>query len=397
MKKVYFKFRILGIAALIIILGFLFNFFYTTQVLSNKQYTTVWNWDDDHDAPVFLTMSLSKKWAEQNLYTGGQYDFSIYNRTKSDITDWTIDMELPDDIHTIRDGNIWNVTYKQAAGRLHLESDEYTSVIQHDSFKTFGMILIGDGEFKPLPVTISYKLKASVFTQPLFTVLTFLAFIWCMYLVVCISEYVIKRKAADKERKDKEIILQSMSTFINFIDAKDPYTKGHSQRVATIAAELARRMGMTETEAEHLYYAGMLHDAGKIGVPDGILKKVGILTADEYRIIQQHSSIGGLMLSNFTSIEGIREAALYHHERYDGKGYPEGRNGKDIPLFGRIICVADTYDAMARDRCYRKHLSKEKILSEFMENSGTQFDPSIATFMIEMVKDGTAESITDGM
>ena len=197
MKKVYLKLRILGIAAAAILLGYLFNYFYTTQVISERKHTTVWNWEEGHDDEIYLTMNISKKWTEQDYYTGGQYDFTIYNPTGTDISNWTIDTELAPDVHTIRDGEIWNVDYKQAAGRLHLEPDEFTAFVGAGSYKPFGMILICDNEFKPGPVTITYWLKASVIKQPLFTILTILAFLWCMYLVVCISEYNIKKKAAD--------------------------------------------------------------------------------------------------------------------------------------------------------------------------------------------------------
>ena len=276
---------------------------------------------------------------------------------------------------------------------LHLTALPDTTEVEAGDNQTFGMVMVSEEIWSPVPVTFSYMKEYNPIQLPSFIILVLLAFAWAMFLVQALSEQNEKTKAARQEEQNRLIILQSMGTFVNFIDAKDPYTKGHSQRVATVAAELARRMELGEKIVNHVYYAGLLHDAGKISVPDSILKKVGILTPEEYKVMQQHPVTGGQMLKEFTSISGIREGALYHHERFDGHGYPEGLSGMDIPLFGRIICVADAYDAMARDRCYRKHLDKEKILAEFTEHSGKQFDPHIAGIMIDMLISGEAEEL----
>jgi HD-GYP domain-containing protein (c-di-GMP phosphodiesterase class II) len=154
-------------------------------------------------------------------------------------------------------------------------------------------------------------------------------------------------------------------------------------------------MGMDQDEQDDIYYIALLHDIGKIGIPDNILNKKGALTPEERAIIQTHPAVGGKVLENFTALEDIDDGAKYHHERYDGKGYCDGLSGKDIPLVARIIGVADSYDAMASDRCYRPALSKEKILSELQENSGTQFDPEIVPYMVEMIHEGAVPVQTD--
>lgn len=195
-------------------------------------------------------------------------------------------------------------------------------------------------------------------------------------------------------RKEKEayrnIVDQSMKTFANTIDAKDSYTNGHSIRVARYSREIARRMGLSEEEQENIYYTAMLHDIGKIGIPDSILNKPDKLTKDERDVIQTHVSMGGDILKNFNALEGISDGARYHHERYDGKGYCSHIKGDDIPLTARIICVADTYDAMSSDRCYRKALPQSVIREELIKGAGTQFDPEIVPYMLEMMDDGTA-------
>ncbi len=193
-----------------------------------------------------------------------------------------------------------------------------------------------------------------------------------------------------KQKQYHDIVNQSLETFAHAIDAKDQNTNGHSQRVAIYSAEIAKRMGMSDEEQEQIYYMGMLHDIGKIGIPDAILKKPGKLTEGEMQIIRNHPTIGGEILKDFTAIQGISDGARYHHERYDGNGYNEGLKGEEIPLAARIICVADSYDTMSSKRVYKELHEENYILSELDQCSGKQFDPEIVPFMIEMIKDGTA-------
>ena len=197
-------------------------------------------------------------------------------------------------------------------------------------------------------------------------------------LVILLVEKSRKVDVLQKKQKQyHDIVNQSLETFAHAIDAKDQNTNGHSQRVAIYSAEIAKRMGMSDEEQEQIYYMGMLHDIGKIGIPDAILKKPGKLTEEE-------------MQKDFTAIQGISDGARYHHERYDGNGYNEGLKGKEIPLAARIICVADSYDTMSSKRVYKELHEENYILSELDRCSGKQFDPAIVPFMIEMIKDGTA-------
>lgn len=203
------------------------------------------------------------------------------------------------------------------------------------------------------------------------------------------------RRIQERQRELQAILLQSLQSFARVIDAKDPDTKGHSFRVARYARELARRMHLSEDEQDRIYHIALLHDIGKIGIPDHILNKQGPLTAEEKAIVKTHPDIGGHVLEGFTALEGIADGARYHHERYDGSGYCEGKKGTDIPLVARIIGVADSYDTMSSNRCYRAALSKEKIISELKENAGTQFDPEIVPFMLAMIEDGTVPAKED--
>ena len=169
------------------------------------------------------------------------------------------------------------------------------------------------------------------------------------------------------------------------IDAKDAYTHGHSTRVAEYSRAIARRLGKSEAECRNIYLSALLHDVGKIGISNNIINKEGRLTKEEYETIKQHPVIGAQILSNITQIPHIANGAYYHHERYDGKGYPSGLSGKKIPEIGRIIAVADAYDAMTSNRSYRKQLPQDIARKEIGTGIGSQFDPDIAKIMIAMI------------
>lgn len=162
------------------------------------------------------------------------------------------------------------------------------------------------------------------------------------------------------------------------VDAKDPYTCGHSQRVALFGREIALRAGVREPLVERVYMAGLLHDVGKIGVPEEVLRKPGKLTDEEFAQMKQHVVIGARILKDVKQVHDLIPGVLYHHERYDGKGYPHNLAGQDIPLVARILCVADCFDAMTSNRTYRKALPIEVALMEIRRCAGTQFDPVLA-------------------
>lgn len=193
------------------------------------------------------------------------------------------------------------------------------------------------------------------------------------------------RKAEEKKRQFQRLSIQVMQSLAGAIDAKDKYTKGHSQRVAMYAREIAKRYGYDDEKQEDIYFAGMLHDIGKIGIPNEIINKTGKLTDEEYEMIKTHPVIGAEILSNISEIPNIAVGARWHHERYDGKGYPDGLKGKDIPELARIIGVADAYDAMTSKRSYRDVLSQEIVRAEIEKGIGTQFDPVFAKIMLEMI------------
>lgn len=212
-------------------------------------------------------------------------------------------------------------------------------------------------------------------------------------VLICVLAYKLilelkTRQLRHRQQEYKDITDQALKTIANTIDAKDKYTKGHSVRVAGYSKELARRLGLSEEEQENIYYIALLHDIGKIGIPDAILNKPGKLTDEEFETMKSHTLIGGEILEDFTTLPHIGDGALAHHENYDGSGYPAHRHGEEIPMVARIIRAADSYDAMATQRAYRSSMSTDYILSEFQKFSGIQFDPCIAKLVVDMISSG---------
>ena len=175
--------------------------------------------------------------------------------------------------------------------------------------------------------------------------------------------------------KLEEMFFGIIRAFAKAVEAKDPYTSGHVERVENLSYHLAKAAGLKGEDLKKARIAGILHDVGKIGIPDEILKKPSKLTKKEYEIIKKHVIYSKEILEPISELKDIIPGIYYHHERYDGKGYPEGKKGEEIPLVARIISIVDAFDAMASDRPYRKALSKKRIVREFLKNKGKQFDP----------------------
>lgn len=183
----------------------------------------------------------------------------------------------------------------------------------------------------------------------------------------------------------KTLSVEVMEALAHTIDAKDEYTRGHSVRVAKYSRMLAEKMNLPAKDCENVYYMGLLHDIGKIGVPNSIINSKTELTEEEYSVIKTHPGLGFDILAEIKSRPDLVIGAKWHHERYDGKGYPDGKAGEDIPLPARIIAVADSYDAMTSNRSYRNFLPQEEVRSEIEQNSGSQFDPAVAECMLSII------------
>ena len=188
-----------------------------------------------------------------------------------------------------------------------------------------------------------------------------------------------------KTEKLSHAYIQIVQALAASVDAKDRYTHGHSSRVAEYSREIARRAGFSRTEQDDIYMAGLLHDVGKIGISDAIINKPAKLTDEEYAAIKTHPAVGAEILKKITDLPWLVVGARWHHERYDGRGYPDGLAGEAIPEIARIIAVADTYDAMTSNRSYRGSMPQERVRAEIERCKGSQFDPAFADIMLNMI------------
>lgn len=182
----------------------------------------------------------------------------------------------------------------------------------------------------------------------------------------------------------QSMFLGTLEALTTSIDAKDPYTCGHSERVAYLASHLASQIGLAKEVCERIHIAGLVHDVGKIGVPEAVLCKPGRLTDDEFALIKKHPEIGHQILHDIKLMDDVLPGVLYHHERYDGRGYPHQKKGEDIPLMARIIGLVDAFDAMSSNRTYRTAMNREKVLDEIRKGAGSQFDPALAEAFLKI-------------
>lgn len=333
---------------------------------------------------IYATSSKISQWTTK-AGTATKYNFVLNNNGNIGIKNWILILPVSQTTEVV---GFEGIAVSRDDQVLMLEPDYRHLTLDPGDSLQFSLSLNSSDSFVPTKLSFSGYKVFDVAANTRSRIIIAALIIWLVAFVgFFVTRFNLKNYRA-KQKNDVRIILQSMNTFINFIDAKDPYTRGHSKRVAMYAAEIAKRMRLSEDEVQNIYYAGLLHDAGKISVPDAVLNKPGKLSDEERRQIQEHTIAGGKMLKHFSSLRGIRETALYHHERYDGKGYPEGLSGESIPLYARIVGVADSYDAMSSNRVYRRHLNKDEIIEEIQQGSGTQFDPEIVPYMVDMINDG---------
>ncbi len=384
---------------------------------------------------ISIKIAKSSSWEKNDevlgtdTYNGIIYESTITNLSQNSLETWTATFNIKEDcyinqawcgsveVHQFRDGvekvkkiidlrsateeledseldyiidssSTWLISLKEGDYIVYYpDSDkggEYPLESQKDA--TIGMILYAKGTDIDLSnCTVNYKLKESYFEGTVATIYIGLFIVWCVGLLCYISISIIITQYEKRLASKEKVIQEVFDVFSNFVDAKDPYTHGHSERVAEYSEKIAEKLGMKKEECKNVYRIATLHDIGKCYVPDEILNKPSRLTDEEFEKIKQHTTKGAEMVKNFSSIPHISDGALYHHERYDGKGYPTGKSGQDIPLIGRIICVADAFDAMNSNRIYRKKLSKDTIIQELINGKGTQFDPNIVDAFIEIL------------
>ncbi len=209
------------------------------------------------------------------------------------------------------------------------------------------------------------------------------------FVATAMQRRTIKRQSNEMAmlRQKNSLVKGTVLTIAHMVDAKDVYTAKHSSRVTKYSLMIGERLGFSQEELQNLERAALLHDIGKVGIPDRILNKKGKLTKEEFQVMQTHPVLGSEILKDFDFAPEIREGAMAHHERYDGTGYPNGLAGEDIPLFGRIIGIADAYDAMSSNRIYRPKCTTAYIVNEFRQGRGTQFDPKLCDIFLDLMEE----------
>lgn len=384
-SKLLRKIKIAGLTLLSFLICFLFLQFYVVYINSHDLVTDL----NSDKSNVGFTYDISKRWTEHShgYSYGMQCDLKIINEMKVGISNWRIDLDIEDNSYI---DSSWNANFELDGNTVHVTPSEVTKIISPGESPNLGMIVLGTSADVVRGGKLYCKRNARLRDLWLFWILVVVLFAFVVFGITA-ELYSVKNDRLKKEREQAlSIINQSFITFSNMIDAKDTYTRGHSLRVACYSKEIAKRLGLSEIDQENIYYIGLLHDIGKIGVTDAILKKSTKLTYDEFNEIKEHVSMGGDILKKFTAIPDIEAGARYHHEKYDGSGYMEGLKGEEIPLVARIICVADAFDAMTSNRSYRKALDIEKVKRELKDNSGSQFDPQIVPYILFMIDEGVA-------
>lgn len=348
-------------------------------------------WDIVYDVPC--DMYLDKAW-------NGTVEIHQYGNTNVD-TIATKDLPGVDtSLNVIEFEELYLIPLKKGDKIIYHPADFEMPLVESFvddkelSSKKIGLIVYTeDDTYKLDQMNVRYYVVKSLEEYPLYTVLTFLVLLFGVSTLAAAIFLIVSVRYDRVHKHDMEIISQAIGTFSKFIDSKDKYTNNHSYRVAAYSKLVAQKLGLTDSECEDIYYIGLLHDTGKIIIDSKILNKPGRLTSQEYEIIKSHTTKGADILKDFTAIKDITVGALYHHERYDGKGYPAGLAGEQIPLVARIICVCDAYDAMSSNRCYRAQLDNESIIEQLESNKGKQFDPEMADLLLECIRNGETDAI----
>ena len=268
-----------------------------------------------------------------------------------------------------------------------LHGDQVVSEIRKFDKNLYILLLTGHKDLAPPLQTLKqleiqgYCEKSNNFDQLLLLIESGLKSVDQMHIISKINE-----ELKDKNEELEKAYLDTIEILRYTVEAKDPYTKGHSDRVSEYSVLIGTKMGLDESTLHILKIGGLFHDIGKIGIPDSILLKDTKLSDDEYSQIKNHPAIGVHILGDAQIFKDIIPIVMHHHEKYDGKGYPKGLKGEDIPLVARITAVADTFDAMTSKRTYRDALSLDVVKAEIEKCSGTQFDPKIAKVFLDILK-----------
>ena len=372
---------------LLVVAGFAGLLFYTAyRNAESHEVLFNYNIDTEQSNPVFVRIEKGEGWVTDEMF-GCQYEFVVENNYKYPISKWNLTIPVPEGCYIDSD---WEGDWTLKDEVLSVVPFETNEDVAVKSTRKAGLVLYMPEEQDLNGVIIRYRVNIAYPETVMFKILVALFSFGVASLIITILVGAHINRFEREHNSYKTVVNQALRTIANIIDTKDEYARGHSLRVAIYSKMLAEKMGMNEFDQERIYYIGLLHDIGKVGIPNSILTKPGRLTVDEYEIVKRHTQMGAQLMEGFTTIKGAENGIKYHHERYDGTGYNEGLKGEEIPVEGRIIAVADAYDAMSSKRCYRDILSYDYILNELKINAGTQFDPIIVNYMIELIEGGFA-------
>ncbi len=352
---------------------------------------------------VFVTLEKNKEkhWPEADGMEMFQLDCLLHNEEKYvDITDWKIKIEVPEEFRF--ENPAWSCVLSQEDNTLtarQLLEDEVPDPAIKEAYCTvhagavfsFGAIVHAKAGWAPEKVNFSLT-YTPIFAYSMSRASKIIEIVLIAIIVFSLAYNSINgiRDLEDKHRAEqtKKFITNILTLFTNLIEAKDPYTKGHSERVAIYSREIAKRLKLSQENQSLAYYCALLHDTGKLVIDNSILNKTDKFTHGERWCMESHAEIGSEIFRNFEYLPGMADIIRHHHERYNGTGYPDGLKGNEIPLLSRIIFAADCFDAMTTDRIYRKHISTNEVKKELLTGSGVAFDPAIAAIMLSMLNDG---------
>lgn len=285
--------------------------------------------------------------------------------------------------HILPRSSLGDITYTNLAGgsytlRLAVFDSDQSTILEEQTYSVI--------KEKEIYDNLWFRLYM------LFILLSFVAWLtWFIVRTQVQRTMEIQRRELELARQQVQMGNETIAAIANTVDAKDVRTSQHSYRVSEYSYLIGKELGMSEEECRNLRNAARMHDIGKIGVPDNILNKPARLTDEEYQIMKSHTLIGAEILHDFTLLDNVIDGALYHHERYDGRGYPTGLRGEEIPYYGRIIGVADAFDAMTANRVYRRQMDFGYVLNEMKKGRGTQFDPHIVDVFLLLIENGTID------
>lgn len=307
---------IYAVALVLIIAGFIGTFIYCDKA-SDKLHTYEFTKDNlniEQDE-IFISVNVSKQWDDETLHPdipiGAQYDGVLTNNSKYRFKNWSAKLIFSEDIYI---DSSWNGEFNNNGRELTFVAEGDPANVASKNNATFGAVMYSAQLLELSSYTISGYMVIKPKDLTVYHILMVASWIWLIALIMYSVIEIHTKKYRRQQELDSEIIKQSMNTFTGFIDAKDTYTKGHSVRVAEYATEIARRMKLDDIYVKHLYYISLMHDCGKIGIPDAVLQKPGKLTDEEFKLIKSHTVVGDAILVNFTAIPDIRDGAHFHHE-----------------------------------------------------------------------------------